>query len=117
LTETSLTWGLAEVLNNKKYTEKVKELSRRFRDKPQHPVDLAKYYVEYVMRHKGAPFMQSSSTYLSFIELNNLDVYAIIGVILFLIIYLPSRLIRSFFKCLCGGGAVESSKKRKVKSN
>lgn len=45
LTESSFTWALNEVINNKKYSAKVKELSSRFRDKPQHPVDLAKYYI------------------------------------------------------------------------
>ena len=49
LTETSLTWALNEILNNEKYTKRVQELSKVFRDKPQHPVDLAKYYVEYVI--------------------------------------------------------------------
>lgn len=87
LTEASLTWGLNEVLNNKKYTEKVKELSARFRDKPQHPVDLAKFHVEYVLRHKGAPFLQSSSRSLNFFQLHNFDVYAIVAIVLFTIIF------------------------------
>lgn len=116
LTESSLTWGLREVLHNRKYTEKVKELSARFRDKPQHPVDLAKYYVDYVIRHKGAEFMQSSSTYLNFIELNNLDVYAICGVAIFLIVYIPYFMLKKLFQLLFGGSA-KASEKKKVKKN
>ena len=77
LTESSLSWGLKEVINNNKYTEKVKQLSSKFRDKPQHPVDLAVFYVDYVMRDKGA-ILQSSSSYLNFIEKNNLDVCVIL---------------------------------------
>lgn len=114
LTETSLTWGLNEVLNNKRYTEKVQELSRRFRDKPQHPVDLAKYYVEYVLRHKGAPFMQSSSSYLNIVEVNNLDVYAIFGAVFIIAIFIPLIMIQKLFKIIFGGNN-KSTKKIKVK--
>lgn len=114
LTEASLTWGLNEVINNRKYSDRVKELSERFRDKPQHPVDLAKYYVEYVIRHKGAPHMQSSSTHLSFIQLNNLDVYAIIGAILFLVVFIPYFLLKKLLqKIFCGSSNSSPSKKQK----
>lgn len=117
LTEASLTWGLQEVLNNKKYTERVQELSKRFRDKPIHPVDLAKYYAEYVIRHKGAPFMESSSTYLNFLELNNLDVYAIIGFIVFLCFYIPFLICRKVLS-LCKSEKNENLKKqKKIKKN
>lgn len=97
LTEESLTWALDEVLNNPKYTIRVQELSKRFRDKPIHPVDLAKFYVEYIIRHKGAPFMQSSATQLNFIELHNLDVIAFIAVILGVLVYISVKIFR---KCL-----------------
>lgn len=117
LTEASLTWGLTEVINNKKYTEKVKELSARFRDKPQHPLDLAKYYVEYVMRHKGAPFMQSSSTYLSLVELNNLDVYAIVIATLIIAIYIPFLVLKKLLQLALGGNEKSTKQKKKVKSN
>jgi UDP:flavonoid glycosyltransferase YjiC (YdhE family) len=116
LTEASLTWALDEVLNSKKYTEKVQELSARFRDKPQHPVDLAKYYVEFVMRHKGAPFMQSSSTHLNVIELNNLDVYAIILAILFIAVFVPYFLLKKLLRS-CFRGNDEKTKQKKVKRN
>lgn len=98
LTEASLSWGLQEVLSNKYYTERVNELSARFRDKPQHPVDLAKYYVEYVIRHKGAPFLQSSSQQLNFIELNNLDVLAIIAFALLITILINCFLFKKLLE-------------------
>jgi glucuronosyltransferase len=113
LTEASLTWALKEVLSEKKYTKRVQELSKVFRDKPQHPVDLAKYYVEYVLRHKGAPFLQSSSTYLNFIELYNFDVYAIIAVILLVAIYIPYFLIKSLLRSIFCKSDTPKSKKLK----
>lgn len=116
LTESSLTWALQEILNQEKYTKRVQELSKVFKDKPQHPVDLAKYYVDYVIRNKGAPFMQSSSTYLNFIELNNLDVYAIFGLIIFLVIYIPYFLIKKLLRSIFGQ-SVNLSNQKKIKIN
>lgn len=113
LTESSLTWALNEVLGEEKYTKRVQELSRVFRDKPQHPVDLAKYYVEYVLRHKGAPFLQSNSTYLNFIELNNFDVYAIIAFIVLLFIYIPYFLLKSLFRSIFFNQKKDKKLKRK----
>lgn len=121
LTESSLSWGLHEVLNNKKYTEKVKELSLRFRDKPMHPVDLAKYYAEFVIRHKGAAFMQSSSTYLNFIELNNLDVCAITAIISFMCLYIPYFLLKKLLRLIFAAGSsdreLSQKKPKKIKRN
>ena len=111
LTESSLCWGLNEVINNNKYTEKVKRLSSKFRDKPQHPVDLAVFYVEYVMRHKGA-ILQSSPSYLNFIELNNLDVCVILVTILFVTLYISYFLIKKLLQ-ICFG---VSQEKKKVKN-
>lgn len=102
LTETSFSWALNEILSNSKYTVRVNELSQRFRDKPQHPVDLAKFYVEYVLRHKGAPFMNSSSTYLNYFELNNLDVYAIFGSVVFLFVFVVFKLVKTLLRILTG---------------
>lgn len=111
LTEQSFSYALNEILSNPSYTVRVKELSERFRDKPQHPLDLAKFYVEYVLRHNGAPFMTSSSTYLNFIEIHNFDVFAIIGFVIFVIIYCFYALVRKIVRCFSG------SKKNKVKKN
>lgn len=115
LTESSLTWGLNEVINSRRYSEKVKELSSRFRDKPQHPVDLAKYYVEYVIRHKGAPFMQASATRLGFVQLHNLDVYAIIAAVLLLALAIPVLIVKKILRKL--SKAPEAKKQKKIKKN
>lgn len=116
LTEASLTWGLNEISENEKYSNKIAELSTRFRDKPQHPLDSAKFYVEYVIRHKGAPFMQSSSTYLNFIQLNNLDVLAIVVFALLLICLIPVLILRIIWRFLCRSGQ-NQSKAEKFKRN
>jgi glucuronosyltransferase len=114
LTEGSLTWALNEMLTNPKYTETVKELSKRFTDRPQHPVDLAKFYVEYVIRHKGAPFMQTSSVYLSFIEFYNIDVIIVIALCAVLISFIPIWILR---KCYAKPSTDNNQSRQKTKKN
>lgn len=75
LTEESLTWALKEMLNNKKYREKAREIAIRYRDQPMTPLDTATYWIEYVARHKGASFMQSPAQNLCFFSYHLLDVY------------------------------------------
>ncbi|XP_052871728.1 UDP-glycosyltransferase UGT5-like [Anopheles cruzii] len=91
LNEASFEKAVNEVLNNEKYSEKIATISRRLRDQPLAPMDLAKFWVEYVLRHDGAKHLISAAQDLNFVEYNNLDVYAFIiavaGAILVLIGY------------------------------
>jgi glucuronosyltransferase len=94
LTESSFSWALDEVLDKEKYSRNAKELSFRFRDKPQKPTELAKYYVEYVIRHKGADFMRSHIKDKSLIELENIDVYCVIILLVVFIIVLNLKVLQ-----------------------
>lgn len=78
LTGDSLTRVIHEVLNNPSYAERANELSITYRDQPVKPMRLAKYWVEYVARHKGAPHMQSAGQRLSFIQYYSVDVFAVV---------------------------------------
>lgn len=113
LTENSFSWALNEILSNKKYQQNVKEIANRLQDQPQTPMDKAIFWVEYVARHKGAHFMQTSAQYLNFIEYNNLDIYATFAILLFLIIFVPIFVIRKVIKCIFS----KPSKLRKQKRN
>lgn len=117
LTENSLKWAINEVLSNGKYKKRVTELSQRFRDKPQHPLDLAKFYVEYVIRHKGAPFMQTSAVHLNFIELYNIDVILIITMTVLIILMIPLLILKKIFKIIFGHTKRNDEINRKKKWN
>lgn len=100
LTSASLSWALNEVLNNGKYNENVRVIARRLSDQPQTPMEKAIFWIEYVIRHNGAHYMQTSAQHLSFIEVNNLDVYAAFAIITFLVIFIPVFIIRRIAKFL-----------------
>lgn len=69
---------LNEVLTDESYKLKAKEVSNRFKDRPMSPLDTAMFWVEYVVRHKGANYMKNPGIELSWVANNMLDVYAFI---------------------------------------
>ncbi|EAT37650.1 AAEL010381-PA [Aedes aegypti] len=73
LNEESITNALNEVLNNDKYTKTVQLISKRLRDQPLPPMDMAKYWVNYVLRHDGAEHLKSPGQQFCFIQYHNID--------------------------------------------
>ncbi|XP_063703167.1 UDP-glycosyltransferase UGT5-like [Culicoides brevitarsis] len=112
LTEVSLKWALDEVINNPKYRNTVKEMSARFRDRPQDPLETAKYWIEYVIRHKGAHYLKSPALKLNTVERYNMDVYAIFLILGQLVLFISYKIL-SFAYYLIFGGKKNNSKSKK----
>ncbi|XP_077403229.1 UDP-glucuronosyltransferase 1-2-like isoform X2 [Vanacampus margaritifer] len=51
--------SLKEVLGQDRYRRNMRRLSELHRDQPMTPLDQAVFWVEYVMRHKGAPHLRT----------------------------------------------------------
>lgn len=74
-------------------------MSKIFKDQPMSTADTVAYWVEYVLRHKGAHHLRPASAQLSWYQLALIDVVATILAILFtvlLAIYLVLRTILSY---------------------
>lgn len=80
--ENILLSAVEEVLTNPKYTAKVKYLSDLYRDRPMSAKETAIYWVEYVIKHKGAPHLRYSGADLNFLQYNSLDVITFITLII-----------------------------------
>lgn len=80
VTEASFAEAIEEMLTNGTYTENVQRISRLYRDRPQSPLETAIYWIEYVLRHRGARHMQSATVHLNFIQRNSIDVIAVFAV-------------------------------------
>lgn len=80
VTEADFSNAIDEMLTNRTYTENVQRLSQLYRDRPQSPLETAIYWIEYVIRYRGARHMQSATVHLNFIQRNSLDVIALIVV-------------------------------------
>ncbi|KAK9522055.1 hypothetical protein VZT92_018547 [Zoarces viviparus] len=68
--------ALKEVLYNPTYMEKMKVLSSLHRDQPMKPMDRAMFWIEFVMRHKGAAHLRTESYKMSMIQYHSIDVVA-----------------------------------------
>ncbi|XP_028144761.2 UDP-glycosyltransferase UGT5 isoform X3 [Diabrotica virgifera virgifera] len=77
LTEETFEKSLNELINNPKYREGAKTRSKIMHDQPTKQIDEAMFWIEYVVRHKGAPHLRSQSVKLRWYQLYLLDVIAL----------------------------------------
>jgi UDP:flavonoid glycosyltransferase YjiC (YdhE family) len=82
LSEESLSWALNEVLTNNTYKENIQLRSKLMHDQPLKPIDSAVYWVEHVIRYKGAPHLRSAGLDLKWYEREMIDVFLFIIVVI-----------------------------------
>lgn len=70
--------ALDQLLYNPKYSETVKKLSRVFHDRPLNPMQTAVYWIEYVIRHEGAPHLRVAGVGLPSYKYYMIDVAAVV---------------------------------------
>ncbi|CAN8201091.1 unnamed protein product [Coccothraustes coccothraustes] len=95
MTSTDISNALKAVINDKKYKENIQRLSDLHLDRPIHPLDLAVHWVEFVMRHKGAPHLRPAAHDLNWVQYHSLDVIAFLAAVTLLSLFI------SFKCCLC----------------
>ncbi|RZF33901.1 hypothetical protein LSTR_LSTR009925 [Laodelphax striatellus] len=98
ITETSLNWALNEIITSKSYSETAKKLSTIFRDSPQAPLDRAVYWVEYVLKHKGADHLKCYARHLNWFQYTSLDVIAVGLLIAYFVFYCVHKIYSLFVR-------------------
>ncbi|XP_015600388.1 UDP-glucuronosyltransferase 2A3 [Cephus cinctus] len=93
ITKDAVIEALKKVLYDSSYQKKAEEMSEVIRDRIVPPVEEAAYWIEYIGRHKGAPFMQISAHGMPLYQYLLLDVIGTllilaISVVLILFIFL-----------------------------
>ncbi|XP_044191152.1 UDP-glucuronosyltransferase 2B17-like [Thunnus albacares] len=89
--------GIQEVLNEPSYRMNMQRLSRLHRDQPMKPLDRALFWIEFVMRHKGAAHLRTESYKLPWYSYHSVDVMLfLVGVVLIIL-----GTFAAFIKCLC----------------
>uniref|UniRef100_A0AAY5KNQ6 glucuronosyltransferase n=1 Tax=Esox lucius TaxID=8010 RepID=A0AAY5KNQ6_ESOLU len=76
MTSQDLVDGLNSVINDPTYKENMMRLSRIHHDQPMTPLDTAVFWIEFVMRNKGAKHLRVESHNLSWYQYHCLDVAA-----------------------------------------
>jgi len=95
--EVSLKRGIDDVLSNPNYKEAVSVLSDLIMDQPQHPLDRAAWWMEYLLRHPHNPGMRNPAQKLYWFQYFLLDVisfFIIALIILFLVLRKIARYCR-----------------------
>ena len=70
--------AVKDVLVNPTYRINMQKLSSLHRDRPSHPLDRAIFWIEYVLRNKGAPHLRSEASSLPWYSYYTLDVFALL---------------------------------------
>ncbi|XP_034398427.1 UDP-glucuronosyltransferase 2C1-like isoform X2 [Cyclopterus lumpus] len=78
--------ALKEVLYDPTYRDKMKVLSNLHRDQPMKPMDRAMFWIEFVMRHKGAAHLRTESYKMSKIQYYSIDVVAFLMAVVLLVL-------------------------------
>lgn len=77
----------------------MRKISEQFKDRPIKPLEEAVYWIEYVIRYKGAPQLKSRSADLPWYQYYLVDIGAICTVILVIILYISYNLLSCLLIC------------------
>ncbi|XP_072236331.1 UDP-glucuronosyltransferase 2A2-like [Leuresthes tenuis] len=89
--------AIQEVLNEPSYRMNMQRLSKLHRDKPMRPIDTALFWIEFVMRHKGAAHLKAQSYRMPWYSYHSVDVVLFLtGAVLLMLI---TTVV--FIRCLC----------------
>ncbi|XP_044097827.1 UDP-glucuronosyltransferase 1A1-like isoform X1 [Neovison vison] len=110
MTSEDLTNALKTVISDKSYKENIMHLSRLHKDRPIEPLDLAVFWVEFVMRHKGAPHLRPAAHDLTWYQYHSLDVIGFLLAIVLGVVFIA-------YKCCAWGCRKCFGKKGRVKKS
>nr|XP_040031918.1 UDP-glucuronosyltransferase 2C1-like [Gasterosteus aculeatus aculeatus] len=85
LTRENFMEAIQEVLQNPSYRNNMKRLSALHRDKPMHPLETALYWIEFVMRHKGAAHLRTESYKMPWYAYYSVDVICFLVAVLLML--------------------------------
>uniref|UniRef100_A0A336LSP1 CSON003227 protein n=1 Tax=Culicoides sonorensis TaxID=179676 RepID=A0A336LSP1_CULSO len=113
VTEENFSALLNDMLTNEKYQNKVKTYSAKYRDRIASALDTAVFWVEYVLKHHGAPHLQYPGKELNFLQRNSLDVIGLFAVIFIIIL----KFLTFLFGIFCGKKSTLAEVKLQKKKN
>ncbi|XP_049803192.1 UDP-glucosyltransferase 2-like [Schistocerca nitens] len=102
ITKDDLLRNIRTVLHDSKYRESMRTLSSIFREHQVDSLDRAVWWLEYVIRHKGAPHLRSAALDLHWWQRLLLDVVAFLLLVAAIAIYLLCISVRRLVQFLSG---------------
>ncbi|KAM9408782.1 UDP-glucuronosyltransferase 2A1-like isoform 2-T2 [Pholidichthys leucotaenia] len=93
--------AVQEVLKEPSYRMNMQRLSRLHRDQPITPLDNAIFWIEFVMRHKGAAHLKSVSYQMPWYSYHSVDVALFLAAAVLLVFLFAFFVVQRLFKRLC----------------
>lgn len=94
LTEETLGLAINKMLNDPSYKENIQKRSKILHDQPMKPLDKATFWIEYVLRHNGAPHLRTAALSLSWYQYLLLDVVLFVAAINLVVFYVFYKLVK-----------------------
>ncbi|MEQ2315303.1 hypothetical protein AMECASPLE_020933 [Ameca splendens] len=89
--------GIKDVLHNDSYRHNMQRLSHLHKDQPVPPMDQATFWVEYVMRHKGAPHLRTEAYRMPWYSYYCLDVLFFLMTVVTMLLFSVFAIFRCLF--------------------
>ncbi|XP_066262271.1 UDP-glycosyltransferase UGT5-like isoform X2 [Euwallacea similis] len=93
-TEEVLLSTIKEMTTNPIYMENAKTISRIYHDRPMKPLETAIYWIEYVIRNKGADHLKVASIKLPWYKLYMVDVFLFVSVTVIVLFCAIAHVVR-----------------------
>ncbi|XP_059921768.1 UDP-glucuronosyltransferase 2A2-like [Gadus macrocephalus] len=90
--------ALKEVLYQPTYRDKMQRLSALHRDQPTKPLERAMFWIEFVMRHKGAPHLRTDSYKMSTVQYYSVDVALFLLSVVLLVLLISGATLRFLWR-------------------
>ncbi|XP_045470073.1 UDP-glucosyltransferase 2-like [Harmonia axyridis] len=110
LTKEKFSDVVKKLIDKPRYSQNAKMLSKQFKDRPLSPMETAMYWIDYVIKHNGAPNMKSPAIYLKWYQYYLIDVLSLVTLTVFLI----SLFLFILFKYIWNKIKQSSSQKEKI---
>lgn len=110
LSDEKLDNAIKTVLTEPKYKQAVSKLSDLYRDRPMSPMKTAIFWIEYVVKHKGADHLKYQGRYLTWWQVQSLDIYLVILGLLYVFVKGFKFILCKFMRCFQSSKNVKSKK-------
>lgn len=101
LTQQNFLEAIQDVLHNPSYRSNMKHLSALHRDKPMPPLETALYWIEFVMRHRGASHLRTESYKMPWYSYYSVDVICFLVAVLLMLTAIMVGSIRFLCNQMC----------------
>ncbi|XP_049904933.1 UDP-glucuronosyltransferase-like [Epinephelus moara] len=107
MTTETLLAALNNIIHDKSYKEKMVALSQIHLDRPVPPLDLAVFWSEFVIRHKGAAHLRVAAHELNWIQYHCLDVIGFLALILLTVLWVTLKCCLFCIRKCCRTGTAK----------